>query len=104
MTTVIKFQWCESCESYHPFAYPDELEHESLSGEYVPLAKHKALETHAGLLAKEVYELKGLLRRVVEVGPALFDDEGWNRDAEMYENSQSNELFQLLLDCREVLK
>ena len=72
--------------------------------EYVPLAEHKALETHIRLLAWECYELKELLRQIVEIVPALFDDEKWNREGEAYENEQSNELFQLLLDCREVLK
>ncbi len=37
-----------------------------MSGEYVPLAEYQALKTHMESLAKESYELKGLIRRVVD--------------------------------------
>ena len=77
---------------------------EDISGEYVPLAEYKALETHMQSLATEVYELKGLLRRWVEIEPALFNDEEWNREAEVYENCQTSALQQLLLDCKEAIK
>lgn len=68
-----------------------------MSGEYVPLAEYQALEAHMKLLAKETYELKGLLRRVVERGWTLVDEfgDGWN--------AQSPQLAQLLGDCQEVL-
>ncbi len=38
----------------------------NMSGEYVPLADYQALKTHMESLAKESYELKGLIRRVVD--------------------------------------
>ena len=45
-------------------------------------------------LAREVYELKGLLRRVVEIGPTLKGSHVW----------ESKSLEDLLRDCREALK
>ncbi len=69
-----------------------------MSGEYVPLSEYQALKTHMESLAKESYELKGLIQRVVEMGWSLVDElgeAGWN--------AQSPELIQLLQDCQEAL-
>ncbi len=70
---------------------------EDASGEYVPLSDHQALRTHMESLAKETYQLKGLIRRVINIGPEIYDNwddvEGW----------KSDRLTQLLEDCREAL-
>ena len=66
-------------------------------GDYVPLAEYQALKTHMESLAKESYELKGLIRRVIYIGPEIYDNwddvEGWKSDRLTY----------LLNDCQEAL-
>ena len=68
-----------------------------MSGEYVPLADYQALKTHMESLAKESYELKGLIRRVIYIGPEIYDNwddvEGWKSDRLTY----------LLKDCQEAV-
>ncbi len=84
MTTIIKFKWCKKCEAYHPFKYPDELEHEALSDEYVPLAEYQRLQA--------------LIQRIDDIGWSLIDETG-----EAGWNTQTPELKQLLKDCQAAL-
>ena len=76
MTTIVKFvrNWYPIREAYHSDNSPGI----DRSGEYVPLTEYQALKSHAELLAKETYELKGLLRRVNEIGPKLTDTLKWS--------------------------
>jgi hypothetical protein len=82
MITIVKFD------------FPDQP---GPSDEYVPLAEFEVLETHTNLLARETYELKVLLRRVIEIS-LLFDD-CYDYDTEAY-----RKLNQLILDCEAALK
>ena len=63
-----------------------------MSGEYVPLAEYQALKTHMESLAKETYQLKGLIRRVINM--PLLDN---------YDSEYFRKLGQLLKDCQEAL-
>ena len=92
MTAIIKFtrDYYPIREEYHTY----DTQAESI--ECVPLAEHKALEAHTRLLATEVHELRGLLRRVVEM--PLIDD-CYDSDTQSF-----NKLEQLLLDCEESLR
>ena len=91
MTTIVKFY---QHSGYINYWYADK---DAKDGEYVPLAEYQALKTHMESLAKESYQLKGLIRRVIEIGPEIYDNwddiEGW----------KSDRLTQLLKDCQEAL-
>ncbi len=94
--TTIEFHLYHDMTHLGSIYYSDQVGDKS--GEYVPLSEHQALQTHANLLAKEVYDLRGLLRRVVEIGPELFDN------IEVYENHKTPQLIQLLRNCKEAIK
>ena len=86
MTTIVKFT-----------RFTETLYQASIivaEGEYVPLPEHQALKTHMESLAKETYELKGLIRRVVELLPHTYD----------YQQLESEDIKQLLADCQGALK
>lgn len=70
-----------------------------LQSQYQDLAKKSA--TNLTTMAEQRRELRALIRRVVEMGPNLFDDEG---DVSGGFVGQSSKLQQLLRDCQEVLK
>ena len=69
-----------------------------MSGEYVPLAEYQALKTHMESLAKESYQLKGLIRRVIDIGPDLLDD-----TEVPYNPTFKSILEQLFKDCQEAI-
>ncbi len=69
----------------------------NMSGEYVPLTEYQELKTHMESLAKESYELKGLIQRILNFSPPLIDD-CFDSDVESYQK-----LKQLFNDCREAL-
>ena len=89
--TIVKFTQHSGYTYYHTDWDGD------MSGEYVPLTEYQDLKTHMESLTKESYELKGLLRRVINIGPEVFDD------ITMDFNEKSSKLVQLLRDCRGAL-
>ncbi len=94
--TTIEFHLYHDMTHLGSIYYSDQVGDKS--GEYVPLAEHKALDAHAGLLAKEVYELKGLLRRWVWMSRIMSFISSVNLELEC------TRLEQLLLDCQEALE
>ncbi len=79
--------WYRCCQQY-----------EDVAGEYVPLAEYQELKTHMVSLARESYELKGLIRRVLNFSPSLLIDDCFDSDGEWYQK-----LKQLFNDCQEAL-
>ncbi len=69
---------------------------ENVSGEYVPLAEYEEFKNHMESLVKESYELKGLIRRVL-------DSNVYDRQSLHGVVYKSPDLEQLLKDCQEAL-
>ena len=75
---------------------------ESQQYEDVSLAEYQDPKTHIESLAKESYELKGLIRRVINVGNELFSDPELSPN--WHWKDYLMDLDKLVVDCREALK